>query len=128
VARAALQLDETGVNRSSFTLKLAELGMTGVGRARFKSPLAHQYDPGPDLGLYGIRGRSATAPRDHHLSSTAATASSSRSSRAAPDRLQESLRQVGHGKAGQLHCLRLADRRGTADRGDLITWIHQGAV
>ena len=24
----------------------------------FKSPLAHQYDPRADLGLYGIRGRS----------------------------------------------------------------------
>jgi len=32
--------------------------MVSVGCARFKSPLAHQYDPRPDLGLYGIRGRS----------------------------------------------------------------------
>ena len=28
------------------------------GSSVFKSPLAHQYDPGPDLGVYGIRGRS----------------------------------------------------------------------
>jgi hypothetical protein len=28
-----------------------------VGWAWFKSPLAHQYDPRVDLGLYGIRGR-----------------------------------------------------------------------
>ncbi len=28
-----------------------------MGRARFKSPLAHQYEPRADLGLYGIRGR-----------------------------------------------------------------------
>jgi hypothetical protein len=41
-----------------FTLELANLGSTSVGRARFKSPLAHQYDLRLDLGLYGIRGRS----------------------------------------------------------------------
>jgi hypothetical protein len=40
----------------------------------FKSPLAHQYDPRPDLGLYGIRGRSRKpmgARRGHRLSSEA---------------------------------------------------------
>ena len=50
-----MRRESTGAH---FTLKLANSGMTSVGRARFKSPLAHQYDPGPDLGLYGIRGRS----------------------------------------------------------------------
>src|SRR5215216_6924170 len=40
----------------------------------FKSPLAHQYDPRPDLGLYGIRGRfrgPVVAPLWHRLSSEA---------------------------------------------------------
>ena len=40
----------------------------------FKSPLAHQYDPRPDLGLYGIRGRfrgPIVAPLWHRLSSEA---------------------------------------------------------
>ena len=48
--------------------------MTSVGRARFKSPLAHQYDPRLDLGLYGIRGRTSgpmVAPGWHRLSSEA---------------------------------------------------------
>jgi hypothetical protein len=41
---------------------------------KFKSPLAHQYDPRPDLGLYGIRGRfrgPVVAPLWHRLSSEA---------------------------------------------------------
>ena len=38
VARAALQLDETGVNGAHFTLKLANSGMMSVGYVRFKSP------------------------------------------------------------------------------------------
>ena len=42
VARAALQLDETGVKGVHFTLKLANSGRTSVGSARFKSPLAHK--------------------------------------------------------------------------------------
>jgi hypothetical protein len=58
VAPARLQLDEMGVNGGNFTLRLAESGTVSVGRARFKSPLAHQYDARVDLGLYGIRGRS----------------------------------------------------------------------
>ena len=40
----------------------------------FKSPLAHQYEPRPDLGLYGIRGRlkgPIVAPLWHRLSSEA---------------------------------------------------------
>src|SRR5215204_7705677 len=40
----------------------------------FKSPLAHQYEPRPDLGLYGIRGRTSgpmVAPGWHRLSSEA---------------------------------------------------------
>src|SRR5215207_11509432 len=40
----------------------------------FKSPLAHQYHPRVDLGLYGIRGRSRKpmgARRGHRLSSEA---------------------------------------------------------
>jgi hypothetical protein len=57
VAHATFQLDETGVNGNSFHAQLAESGRPSVVRARFKSPLAHQYDPRPDLGLYGIRGR-----------------------------------------------------------------------
>ena len=32
-----------------------------MGRARFKSPLAHQYAPRADLGLYGIRQNLARA-------------------------------------------------------------------
>jgi hypothetical protein len=63
--------ESTGVH---FTLKLAESGTTSVGCLRFKSPLAHQYDPRPDLGLYGIRGRSRKpmgARRGHRLSSEA---------------------------------------------------------
>src|SRR5215213_9699093 len=72
--------ESTGVDS---TLKSANSGMTSVGRARFKSPLAHQYEPLPDLGLYGIRGRlgrpivaplwhrlSSEAPAGHGLSST----------------------------------------------------------
>ena len=41
VATVTLQLDETGVNGSSFHAQLANSGSTSVGRARFKSPLAH---------------------------------------------------------------------------------------
>jgi hypothetical protein len=44
------------------------------GPSVFKSPLAHQYDPQPDLGLYGIRGRfrgPIVAPLWHRLSSEA---------------------------------------------------------
>src|SRR5829696_5852838 len=40
----------------------------------FKSPLAHQYVPRPDLGLYGVRGRlkgPIVAPLWHRLSSEA---------------------------------------------------------
>ena len=40
----------------------------------FKSPLAHQYDPRADLGLYGIRGTfrgPVVAPLWHRLSSEA---------------------------------------------------------
>jgi len=60
--------------RAHFTLKLANSGSTSVGRARFKSPFAHQYDPRPDVGLYGIRGRTSgprVAPGWHRLSSEA---------------------------------------------------------
>jgi hypothetical protein len=45
-----------------------------VGWAGFKSPLAHQYDPRPDVGLYGIRGRTSgpmVTPGWHRLSSEA---------------------------------------------------------
>jgi hypothetical protein len=35
---------------SHFTLKLAESGKMSVGRARLKSPLAHQYEPGLTWG------------------------------------------------------------------------------
>jgi hypothetical protein len=37
-----MRWESTGAH---FTLKLANSGMTSVGRARFKSLLAHQYDP-----------------------------------------------------------------------------------
>jgi hypothetical protein len=50
-----MRRESTGAH---FTLKLANSGMTSVGRARFKSPLAHQFETRADLGLYGIRGRS----------------------------------------------------------------------
>src|SRR5215213_5265553 len=66
-----MRRESTGAH---FTLKLANSGMTSVGRARFKSPLAHQYEPRPDLGLYGIRGRlkgPIVAPLWHRLSSEA---------------------------------------------------------
>jgi hypothetical protein len=66
-----VQREVTGTH---FTLKLANSGMTSVGRARFKSPLAHQYDPRVDLGLYGIRGRfrgPIVAPLWHRFSSEA---------------------------------------------------------
>jgi hypothetical protein len=45
-----------------------------VGFTRFKSPLVHQYNPRPDVGLYGIRGRTSgpmVAPGWHRLSSEA---------------------------------------------------------
>jgi hypothetical protein len=63
VARAALQLDETGVNGSSFHAQTGqfrhdERGSRPVEIPPRAHPLAHQYDPRPDLGLYGIRGRS----------------------------------------------------------------------
>jgi hypothetical protein len=44
------------------------------GASVFKSPLAHQYDPRADLGLYGIRGRlkgPIVAPLWHRLRSEA---------------------------------------------------------
>jgi hypothetical protein len=41
VARAALQLDETGVNGSSFHAQTGRIRHTSVGWAWFKSPLAH---------------------------------------------------------------------------------------
>ena len=66
-----MRWESTGAH---FTLRLAESGMTSVARARFQSPLAHQYEPGPDLGLYGIRGRTSgpmVAPGWHRLSSEA---------------------------------------------------------
>jgi hypothetical protein len=57
VARAALQLDETGVKGVHFTLKLANSGRMSVGRARFKSLLAHVSDwpRVPDPGLRPLR-------------------------------------------------------------------------
>jgi hypothetical protein len=64
-----MRRESTGAH---FTLKLANSGMTSVGRARFKSPLAHHCEPRPDLGLYGIRGRFRgliVAPGWHRLSS-----------------------------------------------------------
>ena len=51
-----MRRESTGAH---FTLKLANSGRTSVGCARFKSPLAHQYNPRPDVGLYGIRGRTS---------------------------------------------------------------------
>jgi hypothetical protein len=57
-----------------FTLKMAESATTSVGCLWFKSPLAHQYEPPADLGLYGIRGRfrgPIVAPLWHRLSSEA---------------------------------------------------------
>jgi hypothetical protein len=42
-----MRRESTGAH---FTLKLANSGSTSVGRTRFKSPLAHQYDPRPDVG------------------------------------------------------------------------------
>jgi hypothetical protein len=54
--------DQTGRNRSqrepSSRSDWPIAGVVSVACARFKSPLAHQYDPWRDLGLYGIRGRS----------------------------------------------------------------------
>jgi hypothetical protein len=46
VAHAALQLDKTGVNGAHFTLKLANSGMTSVGRAWFKSRDAYAHNNG----------------------------------------------------------------------------------
>ncbi len=66
-----MRQESTGAH---FTLKLANSGMSSVGSAWFKSPLAHQYDPRPDVGLYGIRGRTSgpmVAPGWHRLSSEA---------------------------------------------------------
>jgi len=57
-----------------FTLKPAKSGPLSVGDDRFKSPLAHQWRPQPDLGLCGIHGRSSVprvAPGWHRLSSKA---------------------------------------------------------
>ena len=57
VARAALQLDETGVNGNSFHAQTAQLGTVSVVWAWFKSPLAHISDwpRVPDPGLRPLR-------------------------------------------------------------------------
>jgi hypothetical protein len=49
-----MRRESTGAH---FTLKLANSGMTSVGRARFKSPLAHVSDwpRVPDPGLRPLR-------------------------------------------------------------------------
>jgi hypothetical protein len=41
-----MRRESTGAH---FTLKLANSGMTSVGRARFKSPLAHSLQAAPHL-------------------------------------------------------------------------------
>jgi len=74
VARAALQLDETEANGSSFHAQTGRIRQDERGLGPVQIPLAHQYDPRPDLGLYGIRGRfrgPVVAPLWHRLSSDA---------------------------------------------------------
>ena len=54
-----MRRESTGAH---FTLKLANSGMTSVGRARFKSPLAHQYEnPSLTWGYMESGGRSLRA-------------------------------------------------------------------
>jgi len=65
-----MRWESTGAH---FTLKWAESGMMSVGRARFKSPLAHQYDPGLTWGYMESAAGSEgpVAPQWHRLSSEA---------------------------------------------------------
>jgi hypothetical protein len=66
--------EEWGKTASQIGFDWTSRPWPGWGASVFKSPLAHQYAPRPDLGLYGIRGRfrgPIVAPLWHRLSSEA---------------------------------------------------------
>jgi hypothetical protein len=58
VARAALQLDETGVNGSSFHAQTGRIRQDERGLGLVQIPPRAPVRPPAYLGLYGIRGRS----------------------------------------------------------------------